>query len=167
VSIPISLVVAVASNGVIGNAGQLPWRISEDLKRFKTLTLGKPIIMGRKTWDSLPRKPLPERTNIVLTHDKNWRAEGAMVAHDFAAAVMLATLEKPGEIMVIGGEAIFAAALGRASRIHLTEVEGDFPGDARMPQFNRDEWRAVAQEGPFSAGSVRYRFLTLERRAVP
>ena len=159
----ITLIVAAASNGVIGRDGQLPWRIPEDLRRFKALTLGKPVIMGRKTWDSLPRKPLPQRKNIVLTRDTHWRADGASVAQDFHAAVESAMAEKPDEIMVIGGEAVFAEALCAASRIHLTEVHGDFAGDAKLPVFDRQQWREVSREGPFAAGDVRYSFVVLER----
>src|SRR3569832_1343705 len=98
----VTLIVAVAENGVIGVNGGLPWHIPEDLKRFKALTLGKPTIMGRKTWDSLPKKPLPGRTNIVVTRDKSFRADGALVAHSVKESLTLAEREQPAEIMVIG-----------------------------------------------------------------
>ena len=159
---PISLIVAVAENGVIGAKGGLPWRIPEDLKHFKSLTLGKPCIMGRKTWESLPRKPLPGRTNIVVTRDPDFCAEGAAVAHSFDEALSLARAEGQ-EIMVIGGEAIFAAALPIANRIHLTEIAATPRGDAFMPAFDRTLWRETAREGPFDAGGVAYNFVTLER----
>ena len=159
----ISLIVAVAENGVIGKDGGLPWRLSEDLKRFKALTMGKPIIMGRKTWDSLPRKPLPGRTNIVVTRNPNFRAESATVAHSFDEALTLAQAEGPQEIMVIGGEAIFAAALAVAKRIYLTEIAATPHGDAFMPTFDRSQWRETAREGPFDAAGLRYRFVTLMR----
>ena len=163
-SAPISLIVAVAANGVIGVRGSLPWRLPEDLKRFRALTLGKPVIMGRKTWDSLPRKPLPGRTNIVVTRDHEFRAESARVAHSFAEAVEIAEREEPAEIAVIGGEAIFAAALPLAHRIHWTAVEASPEGDAFMPPFDKAQWQEVAREGPFGEGDLRYAFITLERR---
>ncbi len=162
-TISICLIVAVAENGVIGSKGGLPWRIPEDLKRFKALTLGKPCIMGRRTWDSLPRKPLPGRTNIVVTRDPQFRAEGATLAHSFDEALRLARAESPQEIMVIGGEAIFAAALPIANRIYLTEIAANPEGDAFMPEFDRSEWREISREGPFDAAGLAYRFVTLER----
>lgn len=159
----ITLIVAVAENGVIGNRGGLPWRIPEDLRRFKALTLGKPVIMGRKTWNSLPKKPLPGRLNIVMTRDASFRAEGAQVVRSFAEA--LAATEKHGaaDVMVIGGEAIFAEALPLASRIELTEVAASPRGDAFMPAFDRSAWRETARDGSYMAGETRYSFVTLER----
>jgi dihydrofolate reductase len=158
---PISLVVARAENGVIGANGGLPWRLSDDLKRFKELTLGKPCIMGRKTWDSLPRKPLPGRTNIVLTRQSGFVAEGAIVTRTFDAALAIAMGENPREIMVIGGADVFAAALPRAGRIHLTEVHGSPAGDVRLPAFDPRIWREVACQ---PAGST-HSYVTLERRS--
>ena len=162
-SAPVTLVVAVAENGVIGKDGALPWRIPEDMRRFKRLTMGKPVIMGRKTWDSLPRKPLPGRTNIVVTRNKDFRAEGARVAGSLTEAAEIAREEKPEAVMVIGGEAIYAEALPRANRIELTEVAGAFEGDAFFPKFDRGAWREIAREGPFREGDVGYSFVTLER----
>ena len=161
---PVTLVVAVAQNGVIGNRGALPWRIPEDLKRFKALTMGKPLIMGRKTWDSLPKKPLPGRSNIVVTRDAAFRAPGASVAHSFDSALAEAEKENPIEIMVIGGEAIFAAALPLAHRIHLTEIMSASEGDAFMPPIEKSQWRETARAGPYESGGLRYDFVTLERR---
>ncbi|MEY4879208.1 MAG: hypothetical protein RJB62_677 [Pseudomonadota bacterium] len=158
----LSLVVAASDNGVIGKNGALPWRIPADMKRFKALTLGHPCIMGRKTWDSLPRKPLPGRTNIVVTRNAVFAAEGARVAHSLQQALDIAREERPTEIMVIGGEAIYAEALNGADRIYLTKVEGAFEGDALFPALNAN-WLEVASEGPFSEGPLRYRFVTLER----
>jgi dihydrofolate reductase len=162
--IPVTLIVAVATNGVIGVKGALPWRLPEDLKRFKALTLGKPIIMGRKTWESLPKKPLPSRTNIVVTRDPAFRAEGALLAYSVEDAIAASEREEPKEIAVIGGEAIFAAALPRASRIHWTEVMASPEGDAFMPPFDLAQWQETAREGPFESGGLRYAFVTLERR---
>ena len=156
----ISLVVAAAENGVIGHRGALPWRLPEDLKRFKSLTMGKPVIMGRKTWDSLPKKPLPGRTNIVVTRNLDCRAEGALVAHSFADAIAQANAD---EIMVIGGEAIFAEALPLAQIVHLTEVAASPECDAFMPPIDRNAWREIAREGPYEADGLRYSFVTLKR----
>ncbi len=159
----ISLVVAAAENGVIGHRGALPWRIPEDLKRFKALTMGKPVIMGRKTWDSLPRKPLSGRGPISSSRAiRISETDGAIVAHSFADAIALA---KPGEseIAVIGGEAIFAAALPLAQTIHLTEVAASPDGDAFMPPIDRTQWREIAREGPYEANGLRYSFVTLKR----
>jgi dihydrofolate reductase len=160
----ITLIVAVAENGVIGTKGALPWRIPEDLKHFKALTLGKPCIMGRKTWDSLPKRPLPGRTNIVITRDHVFRADGAEVAHSFEDALAIAARGMPGEIMIIGGAAIFAAALPLAQRVELTEVMTAPEGDAFMPPFDRTEWQETKREGPYEAGALRYAFVTLEWR---
>jgi len=156
----LSLVVAVAENGVIGHRGALPWRLPEDLKRFKALTMGKPLIMGRKTWDSLPRRPLPGRTNIVITRNPEFRADGALVARSFADAIAKAG---EGEIIVIGGEAIFAESLPLAQTIHLTEVAASPEGDAFMPPIDRTAWREIAREGPYEADGIRYSFVTLSR----
>jgi dihydrofolate reductase len=161
--IPIALVVAASENGVIGAGGTLPWHIPEDLRRFKATTLGKPCIMGRKTWQSLPCKPLPGRTNIVVSRDPAFRAEGARLAADFESAVRLAAQDNPNEIAVIGGEKIFAAALPRASRIYSTEISGHITGDAFMPRFDRSQWRETRRDGPHRCGSLSYSFVTLER----
>jgi dihydrofolate reductase len=157
----INLVVAVAKNGVIGHCNGLPWHIPEDLKRFKALTMGKPIVMGRKTWDSLPKKPLPGRLNIVVTRNRDFRADGALVAHTFEQAI--AQAGAADEIMVIGGEAIFAAALPIADTIHMTQVAASPEGDAFMPLIDRAHWREVACDGPYDADGVRYSFVTLKR----
>ncbi len=162
----ITLVVAVAENGVIGDQGALPWRIPEDLRRFKALTMGKPVIMGRKTWDSLPKKPLPGRANIVMTRDTLFHAEGAEVAGSLGNALAVAGRESPEEIMVIGGEAVFAAALPLASRIYLTEVACSPKGDAFMPALDRALWPETARDGPHDSGTSRHSFVTLERRSA-
>jgi dihydrofolate reductase len=159
----ITLVVATAENRVIGINGRLPWQIPDDLKRFKSLTLGKPCIMGRKTWQSLPRQPLPGRTNIVVTRDAGFRAPGALIASSFERAVEMAAQENTREIAVIGGENIFAAALPLAHRIYLTEVSSAPDGDAFMPEIDLAEWRETQRDGPHEAGGLRYFFVTLER----
>ena len=114
----IVLVVAIAENGVIGNNGLIPWHISDDMKRFKALTLGHTVVMGRKTWDSLPRKPLPGRSNVVVTRQKDWQAQGAVAAHSLEEAMAGGS----GTLMVIGGAEIYQRALPLAARIELTEV---------------------------------------------
>lgn len=155
----VSLVLAMAENGVIGKNGALPWQIPEDMRHFKALTMGKPCIMGRKTWDSLPKKPLPGRANIVVTRDRDFRGEGAIVAHSFDDA--LARADNAEEIAIIGGAEIYAAALSRATRIYLTEVHAAFDGDASMPPFDRAIWRETSREN--HAGDPSYSFVTLER----
>ncbi len=164
------LVVARARNGVIGRQGALPWRLSSDLQRFKALTLGKPILMGRRTWDSLPLRPLPGRLNIVLTRDQSLEPTGAVVCDSFADAVSIAReqAEEDGasEICVIGGAEIYRIAMPRARRIYLTEVALEPEGDARFDFDATDGWREISREavpqGPKDeAASV---FLVLERK---
>jgi dihydrofolate reductase len=154
----ITLVVAGARNGVIGKDGAIPWRLSDDLKRFKALTLGHSVVMGRKTWDSLPPKnrPLPGRRNIVVTRDAGWRAEGA------EAQSLDQALGQGGEIFVIGGGEIYRAALPKADRIELTEVHRDFDGDAFF-NFDRSAWREVARQDHQTPEGLAYSFVTLER----
>ena len=161
----LSLVLARAENGVIGRAGGLPWRIPDDMRRFKALTMGKPCIMGRKTWDSLPKKPLPGRTNIVVTRDESFRAEGGTVTRSLDNAIAQAEQENPDEIMIIGGAEIYRAALPLANRIHLTEVHGAFDGDVVMPPFDPAEWTEVAREDHASSdpAAIGFSYVTLER----
>ena len=159
----IALILARADNGVIGNKGRLPWRLPDDLRRFKALTMGKPCIMGRKTWESLPKKPLPGRTNIVLTRDRGFTAEGAVIAHSFEAALDRAQEENPTEIMVIGGAEIFAAAMPRVTRIHLTEIHAEPQGDVRFPAFAPQQWRETAREDRVFDG-LAHSYVTLDRK---
>lgn len=150
---------ARADNGVIGRDGALPWRLPADLRRFKAQTMGKPMVMGRKTFESFP-SPLPGRRHIVLTRDRGWQAPGAEVAHSPDEALALAG---PGEVAVIGGAEIFALFLPRARRIELTEVHLAAEGDAVVPPFG-PEWREVAREDHGAAdGAPGYSFVTLER----
>lgn len=162
--IPISLVVARARDGTIGDKGGMPWHIGADLRRFKALTMGKPVIMGRKTWESLPKKPLPGRTNIVVTRDRAFAAPGVRVVHDVEDALTLGVSEHATEIMVIGGAEIFAAVLPRATRVHLTEIDADFAGDTTMPAFDPRDWRESARERHTSEDGLAYSYVTLERR---
>lgn len=142
--------VARARNGVIGRDGALPWRLAADMRRFRALTLGKPVIMGRKTWESLPRRPLPGRLNIVLSRQAAFEPEGAVACEDFAEALEIAREQAAedgaAEVCVIGGAALFALALLRARRIYLTEVEGEPEGDVLMPPLDETGWREVSRE---------------------
>ncbi len=160
----ISFVLARADNGVIGNKGAIPWRIPEDMRRFKALTMGNPIVMGRKTWDSFPKKPLPGRTNIVITRDSTWHAEGAVAVHSLDEALARARAENPAEIAVIGGADIWHLALPHATRIHLTEVHTAPEGDVMMPALDAAVWREAAREDKQAADGLRYSYVTLERR---
>ncbi|WP_375701996.1 dihydrofolate reductase [Bartonella sp. AA89HNZF] len=145
-TISICLIAAVAENGVIGREGVMPWHLSTDLQRFKALTLGKPIIMGKKTWDSLGR-PLPGRTNIVITRDCTFNAEGAVVAHSLSQACSLATnvasQNDVEEIFIIGGGEIFQQGLHMADKIFLTEVLASIEGDSFFPVFDKEKWTIV------------------------
>lgn len=160
----ISLVVAAARNGVIGRDGRMPWHISSELKRFKALTMGKPVIMGRRTWDSLPKRPLPGRRNIVVTRARDFDATEAERAASMAEALALAG-EMP-EVMVIGGGQIYEAALPLATRIYLTEVDLSPEGDTVFPTPDPQAWREVsATAHPAEAGdSAGYVIRVLERR---
>lgn len=147
--------IARARNGVIGRGGDLPWRLKTDLANFRATTMGKPVIMGRKTWESLPRKPLPGRTNIVLTRDGAFEAKGALVCDEFSEAVQIAReqAEDDGvtEVCVIGGASLFELALPRAQRIYLTEVEAEVEGDVTLAPFDESAWTEVRRES-FPAG---------------
>lgn len=160
----VSLVLARADNGVIGANGALPWRIADDMKHFKAITMGKPIVMGRKTWDSFPKKPLPGRTNIVITRDTNWRADGAVIAHSLDEALAKARAENPAEIAVIGGAEIYKLALAKADLVHLTEVYADAQGDVSMPGFDAEHWREETRENHLTPDNLRYSYVTLRRR---
>jgi dihydrofolate reductase len=142
--------VARARNGVIGKDNALPWRLKSDLALFKQLTLGKPVIMGRKTWDSLPIKPLPGRMNIILTRDGTFGPSRATVCEDFSEAVGLAREQADDdgveEFCVIGGAALFELALPKARRIYLTEVDAEPEGDVIMPAIDETGWREVRRE---------------------
>jgi len=139
----ITLIVAVADSGVIGRDNTLPWHLPEDLKRFKRLTMGKPMVMGRRTFESIG-KPLPGRLNIVVTRDTNYRREGVTVVHDLDGALRAAG-DAP-EVMVIGGAELFRALLPRAGRIHLTRVHGNIEGDVMWPALDERDWAVVERE---------------------
>lgn len=157
----ISLVIARAKNGVIGRDGKLPWHLPADLKRFKALTMGRAMIMGRKTFESLPGL-LPGRRHIVVTRDRQWRSEGAEVAHDIEEALRLA---KGEAVSVIGGADIFALFLPLADRVELTEVLDDVPGDTSIDDpREHGRWRETFREEHEAVdGRPPFRFVTLER----
>ena len=159
---PITLIVARAQNGVIGRGGTLPWHLPADLKRFKGLTMGSAMVMGRKTFDSLP-KLLPGRRHIVLTRDRDWQVEGAEVAHDAEEALRLAGGER---VSVIGGAEVFAMFLPLADRIELTEVLAEIDGDTSLADpRGGGRWREVwSEQHPAEDGRPAFRFVTLERR---
>lgn len=171
-SIPILTAGPIARdrNGVIGKDGALPWRLKSDLANFRAVTMGKPVIMGRKTWESLPKKPLPGRTNIVLSRDGSFEAKGAVVCDNFSEAVSIAREQAAedgaGEFCVIGGASLFELALARAQRIYLTEVDAEVVGDVTLSPIDETRWTEVrcvaypAGEGDEHAFKIR----VLERR---
>ena len=154
------LVAAVSRNGIIGVNGLLPWHLPEDLKHFKRLTLGHPVIMGRRTWESLG-KPLPGRENIVVSRKPGYEAPGASVAASLHAAIALCAGEPVA--FVIGGAAIYAAALPVAQGIVLTEIHKDYAGDTRFPEWNREDWRETQREVHTATDGVRFDFVLYER----
>ncbi|MGH9353103.1 MAG: dihydrofolate reductase [Terriglobia bacterium] len=158
----LSLIVAVGEHNEIGKSGKMPWHLPADLKHFKTITLGKPIIMGRKTFEAIG-KPLPERRNIVITRDRGYHATGFEVAHAFTDALVMAA--GVPEIMVIGGGELYREALPRAQRIYLTRMHASFDADTFFPTLDPADWRETTRED--NAADVRnsfaYSFLTLER----
>jgi len=166
----IALVVARAKNGVIGRDGGLPWRLRSDLQRFKAVTMGKPCIMGRRTWDSLPLKPLPGRLNLVLTRDGSFEAKGAVVVNTWPEALAMAREQAVedgvDEVCVIGGTALFELTLPKANRLYLTEVEAEPDGDARFPAFDEAGWTEVSRERvePGEKDDHAFVFRVLERR---
>jgi dihydrofolate reductase len=161
----VTLVYAQSRNGVIGRDGGLPWHLSSDLKRFKAVTMGKPVIMGRKTWDSLPKKPLPGRMNIVVTRHRKVSGEGAVVAPGVAEA--LAAAGPVPEVCVIGGGDLYRQFLPLAHRIHLTIVDVEVEGDTFAPVLDYGQWQVISREEfPATvADNVACSVLLLERRA--
>ena len=159
----ISLIAALARNRVIGRDNQLPWRLSADLKHFKALTMGKPIVMGRKTWESIG-KPLPGRTNIVVTRDSGFTAEGCCVMHSIEAALVAA--KDAEEVMIMGGANLYAQLLPRADRLYLTEVQADVSGDAWFPEITEIQWRELERESHRADenNEFDYDFVVLERK---
>ena len=165
----LAIVAARARNGVIGRDGALPWRLKSDMALFKATTMGKPVIMGRKTWDSLPKKPLPGRANLVLSRDGTFEPGGAVVCERFDEALSMAR-EQAGEdgaeeVCVIGGTAVFALALPKAKRLYLTEVDADIDGDATFPALDEAAWREArkAAHAASEGDDYAFTFRVLER----
>ena len=155
----ISLIAAMGRNRVIGKDNSLPWKLSADLKRFRQITSGKPVIMGRKTFESIG-KPLPGRMNIIITKDEEYKAEGCVVVH--SAEEALGAAHGNNEAMIIGGSQIFKEFLPKANRMYLTFIDADYEGDAYFPEYNKDEWKEMHNEGHNDNG-LRYSFVDLER----
>jgi dihydrofolate reductase len=155
----IYLVAAVAANGIIGANGQLPWRLPEDLQHFKRITMGHPIIMGRKTWQSL-KGPLPGRDNIVVTRTPGYEARGAAVATSLEAALALCVGEPLA--FVIGGSGLFAESLPIADGLVMTEIYRDFEGDTRFPEYDRSRWRESQREHHVAADGMKFDFVLYE-----
>ena len=158
----VSIVVAMDENGLIGADNRLPWHLPADLRHFKALTMGHPLLMGRRTHESIGR-PLPGRHNIVLTHRCAYRAPGCTVVHDYASAREAAGAE--AELMVIGGAKVFAQVLPEAGTIHLTRIHHAFDGDTYFPELTTGGWREAAREDflPDAANPFAYSFIRLER----
>jgi dihydrofolate reductase len=167
----LNLIYARARNGVIGKDGKLPWHLPEDLAHFKRTTLGCPVIMGRKTWDSLPPqfRPLPGRTNVVVTRKSNWHVDGALPANDVPEALsicehMSVILDNnPEQVWVIGGAQIYAQTLPLAKRVVVTEIDADFQGDAFAPALGA-EWQETARESHTSKTGLPFSFVTYIRQ---
>lgn len=162
----LSLIVAMSLNHVIGHANRLPWHLPADLRFFKRMTLGKPIVMGRRTFESIGR-PLPDRINIVVTRRQDYRAEGCQVVHSLPEALAIA--EPAAEIMLIGGASLYALALERAERIYLTLVAVELEGDTWFPALDWAQWQQLGREDhPADARhAYPYSFILLERRYAP
>jgi dihydrofolate reductase len=160
----VSLVAAVAPGGVIGAAGGLPWRLPEDLRRFRELTAGHAVVMGRRTWDSLPDRfrPLPGRRNVVVTRNAGWSRDGAERAGSLEEA--LALLGGEAQVFVIGGGELYAAAIDRADELRLTEIGAEHDGDTFFPSWERDVFEEVSREEHVSETGMPFAFVTYERR---
>jgi dihydrofolate reductase len=158
----LNLIFARSRNGVIGKDNTLPWHLPEDLAHFKQTTFGQPVLMGRKTWESLPPKfrPLPGRTNIVVTRQTNWHAEGAVVAHTIEEAVQHCPPDS--QVWVIGGAEVYAQAMPLAARAVVTEIDADFQGDAFAPTFD-SSWKETERTSHTAANGLRYSLVTLTR----
>jgi dihydrofolate reductase len=162
----VSLIVAMAQNGVIGRANSLPWRLPQDLKRFRAFTLGKPVLMGRKTYESIGR-PLQGRANLVLTRHRSWHAQGVIVVHSLEQALKQA--REAAELVAIGGAEVYRLVLPVARRMYLTHVHADVPGDTYFPDFDATQWADVEYTSHPADGEHAYpvTFVTLERRNAP
>jgi len=161
--VKVALVAAVARGGVIGRDGGIPWRLPEDMARFRDLTIGHSVVMGRRTWESLPDqfRPLPGRGNVVVTRNPDWSAQGADRAGSVDEALEL--LASESQVFVIGGGEIYAAALSLADELVLTEIDADVEGDATFPDWDRSDFREVERRERVSEDGTRYAFVTYAR----
>jgi dihydrofolate reductase len=158
----ISVIVAVARNGVIGQNNTLPWHLPEDLKRFRALTTGHHIIMGRKTYESLGRL-LPGRTTVIVTRNQDYHVEGALIAHSLAAALALCVGDD--EAFLIGGAELFQDGIKEANKLYLTEIDIEVDGDAFMPEFDSAEWQETGREAQTSAQGLPFSYITYLRKS--
>ena len=154
------VIAALARNRVIGIHNTLPWRLPEDLKHFKALTMGHHIVMGRKTFESIG-KPLPGRTTVIVTRDANYRVEGCVTAASIDAAI--AACGDDPEIFFVGGAEVYAQVLPRADRLHLTEIQAEYRGDAWFPEFDRSVWKETGRQVHVNDAGLGYHFVTYER----
>jgi dihydrofolate reductase len=162
----VALVAAVARGGVIGRGNAIPWRIPEDMERFRSVTMGHPVVMGRKTWDSLPERfrPLPGRRNVVVTRNPEWHGDGAERAGSLDEALRL--VDRAERVFVIGGGELYADALPRADELLLTEVEAEVEGDTWFPAWARAEFEETGREQHVSESGVEFSFVTYVRRGA-
>ncbi|HNQ03611.1 MAG TPA: dihydrofolate reductase [Thiobacillaceae bacterium] len=156
----LNIIAAMARNRVIGIHNTLPWRLPEDLKHFKSLTLGHHIIMGRKTYESIG-KPLPGRTTVIVTRDADYRVQGCITAGSIDAAI--AACGADAELFFVGGAQLYAQVLPRADRLYLTEIQAEYEGDAWFPEFDRDDWREVERQTHVNDTGLGYHFVTYTR----
>lgn len=163
----VSLVAAVARGGVIGRDNTIPWRLPEDVAHFRSLTMGHPVVMGRRTWESIPERfrPLPGRRNIVVTRNSDWRAEGAERAASLEGALRLAGDAE--HVSVIGGAELYAAALPHADALELTEIGLDVEGDTVFPPWDHDAFEEVARTPHLTRDGTTFAFVTYVRRPTP
>ena len=161
---PLHMIYARARNGVIGKQGQLPWHLPEDLAHFKRTTLGQPVVMGRITWESLPEKfrPLPGRTNVVVSRQTSFKATGAQVVSSLEAAMALFPTNEV--VWLIGGAQLYAQALPLVSQIVVTEIDADFEGDAFAPSLSPNDWTETQRSSHVSAQGLGYHLVTLQKR---
>jgi dihydrofolate reductase len=160
----LSAIVAMAENRVIGNGNKMPWHLPADLKHFKAVTNGHPVLMGRKTFESIG-KPLPNRTNMIITRDRQYSAQDCLVINDIAAALSMAQELDQNEVFVIGGAEIYKQLLPKVQRLYLTKIHHKFTGDAYFPELSFDDWHEVSHEDhqPDDKNPYAYSFITLER----
>ena len=159
----IALIAAKASNHTIGLNGKLPWSLPDDMAWFRAQTMGKPCIMGRKTWDSLPKKPLPGRTNIVVSRDPAFRPEGGFAARTIADALAMARETGAEEVMIMGGGSLYTEMLPRADRLYITDIIQPFPGDTFFPLFNQRRWKVAFEDRHLDA-DIPHIYYVLEKK---